>query len=52
MKMRVTKNAGLLTLSIWLIATGLSAFIPAVSGLGLLLAVLAIAAGALILMAK
>lgn len=50
--MRVSKNSGLLALSIWLIATGLAAFIPAVNGLGPVLSVLAIAAGALILLAK
>ncbi len=50
--MRITKNLGMLLLSIWLIATGLGAFIPAISGLGLLLSILAIAAGVLILLGR
>jgi len=50
--MRITKNLGMLLLSLWLIATGLAAFIPAIQGLGLLLSVLAIAAGVLILLGR
>lgn len=50
--MRITKNLGTLALSLWLIVTGLAAFIPAVHGLGVLPSILAIAAGALILLAK
>jgi hypothetical protein len=42
----------MLLLSVWLIATGLAAFIPAVRGLGPLPSVLAIAAGILLLLAK
>lgn len=51
--MKMTKNLGMLLLAIWLIATGLvqvvSVPIPAI---GTILAVLAIAAGALILMGR
>jgi len=50
--MRLTKNLGLLVLGVWLIATGLTAFIPAINGLGLLLSILAIAAGVLILLGR
>jgi hypothetical protein len=47
---KLTKNIGMLLLAIWLIAYGLVALIPALSGLGLILAVLAIAAGIFILL--
>jgi hypothetical protein len=47
---RFTKNIGMLLLAIWLIAWGLFALIPALSGLGLILAILAIAAGIFILL--
>jgi hypothetical protein len=47
---RLTKNIGMLLLAIWLIAYGLVALVPALSGLGLVLAVLAIAAGIFILL--
>ena len=50
--MRITKNLGTLLLSIWLIATGLAAFIPGIHGLGLLLSILAVAAGILILVGR
>jgi len=49
---RLTKNIGMLLLAIWLIAYGLIALIPALSGLGLVLAVLAIAAGVFILLGR
>jgi hypothetical protein len=42
----------MLLLSVWFIATGLAAFIPAIHGLGLLLSILAIAAGVLILLGR
>jgi hypothetical protein len=52
-KMTVTKNLGMLLLGIWLILTGI---IPLVhlsfSGLGTVMAVLAIAAGVLILIGR
>ena len=50
--MRLTKNLGMLLLGIWLIAWGLMAFIPAINGLGPILAILAIAAGVLILLGR
>lgn len=50
--MKFTKNIGMLLLSIWLILTGLAAFVPAVGGLGLLLPILAIAAGVFILLGR
>ncbi|HEY3311720.1 MAG TPA: hypothetical protein VGK00_08790 [Anaerolineales bacterium] len=50
--MRFTKNIGFLLLAIWLILTGLVAFVPALGGLGTLLAILAIAAGIFILLGR
>jgi hypothetical protein len=50
--MRITKNIGFLLLAIWLILTGLAAFVPAIAGLGIILAVLAIAAGVFILIGR
>lgn len=51
--MRLTKNLGMLLLGIWLIVTGLEAFVHlSVSGLPTILAVLAIAAGILILIGR
>jgi hypothetical protein len=47
---KLTKNIGMLLLAIWLIAYGLVALVPALNGLGLVLAVLAIAAGVFILL--
>ncbi len=49
--MRFNRNIGFLLLAIWLILTGLSAFIP-MGGLGVILALLAIAAGVFILMGR
>ena len=50
--MKITRNIGMLLLAIWLIASGLAAFIPALSGLGLIWAILAIAAGVFILLGR
>lgn len=50
--MRFTKNIGFLLLSIWLILTGLVAFVPSVAGLGVILSLLAIAAGVFILLGR
>ncbi len=50
--MRVTKNLGLLLLGIWLILTGLAAFVPGIAGLGTVLALLAILAGIFILLGR
>jgi hypothetical protein len=46
--MRFNRNIGFVLLGIWLILTGLAAFVP-LGGLGVLLAILAIAAGIFIL---
>jgi hypothetical protein len=48
--MRLTKSTGMLVLGIWLILTGLIPLLNlSFSGLGTLMAILALAAGALIL---
>jgi hypothetical protein len=49
--MNITRNIGMLLLSIWLILTGLSAFVS-MAGLGPILAVLAVAAGIFILIGR
>ena len=49
--MKFTKNIGFLLLAIWLILTGLSAFIS-LGGLSIVLAILAIAAGIFILLGR
>jgi len=49
--MKFTHNIGFLLLAIWLILTGLSAFVS-MSGLGVILALLAIAAGVFILLGR
>ena len=49
--MRFTNNIGFLLLAIWLILTGLSAFIS-MGGLAVILAILAIAAGIFILIGR
>jgi hypothetical protein len=49
--MRFNKNIGFLLLAVWLILTGLSAFMS-VGGLGVILALLAIAAGVFILLGR
>jgi hypothetical protein len=47
--MKLTKNLGLLLLAIWLVVTGLMQLLGFFfSGLGILMAILAIAAGVLI----
>jgi len=48
--MKFTRNIGMILLAIFLIAWGLVALIPALGGLGLVLAILAIAAGIFILL--
>jgi hypothetical protein len=50
--MRFTKSIGFLLLGIWLILTGLVAFVPAIAGLGVILSLLAIAAGVFILLGR
>ena len=49
--MKITRNIGMLLLAIWLILTGLTAFIP-IGGLGIVLAILAIVAGVFILIGR
>ena len=49
--MKFTRNIGMLLLAIWLILTGLSAFVS-MGGLGILLAVVAIAAVIFILLGR
>ncbi len=51
--MKLTKNLGMLLLSIWLILTGLIALLSFnFQGLPLIMAILAIAAGVLILLGR
>ena len=51
--MKFTKNLGMLLLAIWLIVTGVIALLSlSFSGLPLIMAILAIAAGVLILLGK
>ena len=51
--MKATKNIGMLLLAIWLIATGLIPLLNlSFSGLGIVMAILAIAAGALIIVGR
>jgi hypothetical protein len=50
--MKITRNIGMLLLAIFLIAWGLVALIPALGGLGVILAILAIAAGIFILLGR
>ncbi len=49
--MNITRNIGMLLLSIWLILTGLSAFVS-MAGLAPILAILAILAGIFILIGR
>lgn len=51
MKMKQTKNLGMLLLGIWLILNGLMQVIS-IPSIGIILAILAIASGALILMGR
>ena len=51
--MRLTRSLGMLLLGIWLILTGLVPLLSiSVSGIGMILAVLAVVAGALILLGR
>jgi hypothetical protein len=51
--MKVTKNVGLLLLAIWLVLTGLVPLMHlSFSGLGMLMSILAIAAGILLLIGR
>jgi hypothetical protein len=50
--MKITKNVGMLLLAIWLILWGLMAAIPGFALPSIIMAVLAIAAGVLILVGR
>ena len=51
--MRLTRNIGMLLLAIWLVLTGLIPLLNlSFSGLGMVMAILAIAAGVLILVGR
>jgi hypothetical protein len=50
--MKITRNIGMLLLAIFLIAYGLFALIPSLGSLGIILAILAIAAGIFILLGR
>ena len=51
--MRVTRNSGMLLLGIWLILSGLVPLLSlSFAGLGMLMAVLALASGVLILLGR
>jgi hypothetical protein len=51
--MRVTKNLGMLLLAIWLILTGLLQLVTiSIPAIGIIMAVLALAAGVLILLGR
>ena len=53
MRMKLTKNFGMLLLGIWLILSGLIPLLGlSFSGLGMLMAILAVAAGVLVLLGR
>jgi hypothetical protein len=52
MKLDFTKNLGMRLLGIWLVLFGLAAFVPLVASLGLLIPLLAVAAGIVILIGR
>jgi len=52
MHINFTKNIGMLLLAIWLILMGLGTFIPVIGGLGVILSLLAIAAGVFIIIGR
>jgi len=52
MRMKLTKNLGMLCLGAWLILMGLAGLVPLVASLGIILPLLAIVAGVLILMGR
>ena len=52
MRVAFTKNLGMLLLGIWLILFGLAGVVPLVASLGILIPILAIAAGILILIGR
>lgn len=50
--MRITRNIGMLLLAVFLILWGLVQLVPSLGGLGIILAILAIAAGIFILLGR
>jgi len=52
MRVVFTKNVGMVLLGIWLILMGLVGYVPLIASLGILINVLAVAAGVLILMGR
>lgn len=50
--MKFTRNIGMLLLAAWLILYGVTAFVPALGSMGLVLAILAIVAGVFILLGR
>ena len=48
--MKITKKIGMILLAVYLIAYGLGSFVPALMGLSVVWAIVAIAAGVLILL--
>jgi hypothetical protein len=52
MRLKIGSNLGMLLLAIWLILEGLRAFVPAIGSLGVVLDLIAIAAGVLILIGR
>jgi len=50
--MKLTKNLGMLLLAVWLIVTGLVPLLHIVANIGVAMSVLAVAAGALILIGR
>jgi len=52
MRVVMTRNLGMRLLGVWLILMGLVGFVPLIASLGILLNILAVAAGALILMGR
>ena len=52
MRLGLNKSIGSLLLAIWLILTGLTHFVPAIAGLAVVLAILAIVAGLFILLGR
>ena len=50
--MRITRNIGMLLLAVFLILWGLVQLVPSLAGVGVILAILAIAAGIFILLGR
>ncbi len=50
--MNVTKSPGMMCLSAYMLLVGLTALVPALSGMGMVTSILALAGGALLLVGK